>query len=98
MEITLKSGQYGWDYIIEAENGKDFLVQSDWDYPSIASAFGWYHKCETDGLVHGETDGTVDCPVCGKTAHIMIQEAQLFLDDHIGDKIEDPGYFGEWGE
>ena len=93
MKITLKAGQFGWDYIIRAENGKKLLIQSDCDYPATASAFGWFHKCETDGLVHGETDGTVDCPVCGETAYIMIQEAQQFLDDHIGDTIEDVGYF-----
>jgi uncharacterized Zn finger protein (UPF0148 family) len=57
--------------------------------------FGWYHRCENTGLVHGETDGTVDCPVCGKKASVMIVEAQDFLDEHIEDTVEDVGYFEE---
>jgi hypothetical protein len=95
MKIQLLSGQFGWDYIVRAENGKELYIQTDWDYPATASTFGWYHKCQTDNLVHGQTDGTVDCPVCGKTAHIMIQEAQEFLDEHIGNTVEDIGYFEE---
>jgi len=94
MKIQLIAGQFGWDYIIRAENGKEILIQSDWDYPATASAFGWQHRCP-NGYVFGRTDGTVDCPLCGETAHDMIQEAQLFLDDHIGDTVEDIGYFEE---
>ena len=36
-------------------------------------------------------DGTVDC--LHKKATDMIVEAQAFLDDHIGESVEDPGYF-----
>jgi hypothetical protein len=61
------------------------LVQTDWDYPSVASAFG-YVPC-----VCGETDGTADC--AHFTASEMIQNAQEYLDDHIGAIAEDPGYF-----
>jgi hypothetical protein len=60
-----------------------------------ASMFGWYHRCKNTGLVHGRTDGTVDCPVCGKKASVMIVEASEFLDEHIGDTVEDIGYFEE---
>lgn len=93
MKIQLLSGQFGWDYILRAQDGREILIQTDWDYPSVASNFGWYHQCDTDNLVHGETDGTVDCPVCGKKASTLIVEAQDFLDEHIGDIIEDMGYF-----
>lgn len=26
---------------ITFENGKDIFIQSDWDFPGIASTFGW---------------------------------------------------------
>lgn len=63
------------------------LIQSDWEFPAVASAFGFI-PCEC-----GRTDGTVDCP--HKTATQMISEAADWLDDHLGEVTEDPGYFGE---
>jgi hypothetical protein len=40
--ITLESGDFGWDYLIRDEDtGKDILIQTDYDYPGVASAFGW---------------------------------------------------------
>ncbi len=86
MKVELKDGHFGWDYILEAENGESVLIQTDLDYPGTASSFG-YCPCEC-----GETDGTVDCP--HKTASGMILEAHNYLDGHIGDVIDDPGYFG----
>ena len=85
--ITLESGQFGWDYILEQEDGKTVLIQTDWDYPGVASSFGW-SPCEC-----GATDGTVDCH--HKTASDMITEAGQYLDENIGETIEDPGYFYE---
>ena len=82
--ITLERGDFG-TYLIKHEDGRDLLVQTDWDYPGTASSFGWC-PCEC-----GETDGTVDCP--HKDAGDMIAEAQEFLDDNIGKTVEDPGYF-----
>lgn len=83
--ITLESGQFGWDYIIRNDTGETVLIQTDWDYPGIASSFGWM-ACEC-----GETDGTVDCP--HRTATEMISDAADYLDDNIGETIDDPGYF-----
>ncbi len=68
--------------------GKDILIQTDWDYPGIASSFGWEPCCGS-----GSTDGTVNCPDCGKTASEMIQSAGEYLDNHCGDIVPDPGYF-----
>jgi hypothetical protein len=68
-----------------SDDEHSLLVQSDWDYPSVASAFGFV-PCSCGG-----TDGTVDCP--HKNTHEMIQEAQDFLDDCLGAIVEDPGYF-----
>lgn len=87
MRMTLESGTFGWDYMLEAEDGRTVLIQTDWDYPSVASTFGWC-ACEC-----GETDGTVKCP--HRTVDEMIQGAREYLDEHIGDTAEDPGYFEE---
>jgi len=84
MKITLDEGDFG-TYLVRAEDGRDVLVQTDWDFPGIASTFGWI-PCPC-----GRTDGTVDC--AHKTASDMIAEARAFLDDHIGATTEDPGYF-----
>jgi hypothetical protein len=62
------------------------LVQSDWDYPGLASNLGFV-PCPDCGF----TDGTVDC--AHKTASQMIAEAQEFLDAHLGEPFENPGYF-----
>jgi hypothetical protein len=48
------------------------LIQSDWEYPSLAQTFGW-QPC------HDNTDGTVDCKVCGKTSTQLISEAYDYL-------------------
>ena len=41
MKITLQEGQFGWDYLIVAEDGQDILIQTDWEYPEVARTFGW---------------------------------------------------------
>lgn len=84
MNITLEQGDFG-TYLVVAEDGQDILIQTDFDYPGIASTFGW-SPCEC-----GATDGTVDCG--HKSASQMIAKAQAFLDDNIGESVEDPGYF-----
>lgn len=63
------------------------LMQSDWDFPGLARAFGFV-ACEC-----GRTDGTVDCP--HKTATEMITAAYDWLEGHQGQIVEDPGFFGE---
>ena len=84
--ITLESGQFGWDYLlVNDETGEDVLIQTDWDYPGVASSFGFV-PCDC-----GETDGTVDCS--HKTASDMIQSAAAYLDENIGESVDDPGYF-----
>ena len=70
-----------------SDDKHSLLVQTDWDYPSLASNFGFV-PCEC-----GETDGTVDCK--HKTVHEMIGEAIDFLDGKLGTIVSDPGYFQE---
>ena len=84
MKITIQAGDFG-TYLLVAEDGRDILIQTDFDFPGIASTFGWT-PCEC-----GSTDGTVDCT--HRKASDMIADAQAFLDDHIGDEADDPGYF-----
>ena len=69
-------------YLSDEQNS--VLVQTDYDYPSLASSFGFV-PCSC-----GQTDGTVDCP--HKNSSEMIQQAQDFLDDSLGKIIDDPGY------
>jgi hypothetical protein len=114
--ITLESGQFGWDYLVVNEDGRDILVQLDLDYPGIASAFGWsvasarlpthshVDSCEecddpecdmADDCTHDGTDGTIKCRSCGMTALDFITLAHEWLDEHVGDTADDPGYFGD---
>ena len=72
----------GW---LVRENGRDRLVDSDWDFPGLARNWGFV-PCEC-----GATDGTVDCP--HKKAGEMISAAWDFLEEHGTTPIEDPGYF-----
>lgn len=84
MNITLESGDFG-SYLLVADEGREVLIQTDRDFPGIASTFGWC-PCEC-----GATDGTVDCP--HRAASAMIAEAAQYLDDHLGESVDDPGYF-----
>jgi hypothetical protein len=84
MKITLQEGDFG-TFLLVCDDGRDLLVQTDLDYPGLASSFGW-SACSC-----GETDGTVDCP--HRTADEMIAEAGDFLRAHAGDTADDPGYF-----
>ena len=88
--LRLDSAQYGNYLLTEVddngvETGKDMYIQTDWDFPSIASNFG-YTPCKHCR----STDGTVDCE--HSTASEMIERAQNFLDSHIGDYCDNPGY------
>ena len=84
MRITLREGDFGAFHLV-AEDGRDILVQSDWDFPGAASTFGW-SACHC-----GSTDGTVDCEHRSRSE--MIAEAWDFLSSRIGDTVDDPGYF-----
>jgi len=81
---------------IVAEDGRTVLVQTDWDWPGVASTFGWsIRNLVPDGQAcdHNGTDGTVDCPECGITAADFISAAGEWLRDNNGATADDPGYF-----
>jgi hypothetical protein len=86
MKVQLVRNVVG-TFLLVAEDGRDILIQSDWDYPGIASTFGWV-PCFC-----GRTDGTVDCT--HRTRSEMMAEAWDFLSGHIGMEVNDPGYFAE---
>lgn len=87
MAIYLEHGDFNYFILRDSITGCTLLFQTDWEYPSLATAFGW-QPC------HRSTDGTIDCPECGKTASEMIAEATAYLDEHVGDVLDyDPGYF-----
>ena len=90
--VTLQDGPFG-TFLIEADDGRSVLVQTDWEYPSVARTFGWSIPASEDGCTHDGTDGTVDCRSCGMTASDMIGAAGEWLADNIGADAEDPGYF-----
>lgn len=89
MRVTLDTGDFG-TYLLVADDGRDILIQVDYDYPSIAGLFGWSPCC-------GATDGTVDCAEHGRKASDMIAEAGEWLADHVGESADDPGYFDSEG-
>lgn len=89
---------------VKADDGRDVLIQTDWDWPGVASTFGWSPvRVQVNGIDreqigeffcrHSGTDGTVDCPDCKVTASEFIQAARQWLDDNDGAETEDPGYF-----
>lgn len=86
MKTTLEAGNFGWDYVLKNEDGHETYVQNDWEYPSIASLFGWV-ACPC-----GRTDGTIDCK--HKKVSDMLFEAQEFLDSNLGQTIDlEDSYF-----
>jgi hypothetical protein len=110
MKITLDTNPSDAPCCIKliAEDGSDMIIQTDYDWPGIASSFGWSTRhcngkstltfrsdSNVEDMCNGTpyTDGTVDCPRCNKPAREFIQEAREYIDDHDGDSIEDPGYY-----
>jgi hypothetical protein len=92
--IALRTGPFGTYRIVNDDNTDDVLVQTDWDYPGIASTFGWWiGAVAPNGCTHDGTDGTIDCPGCGTPASVFIEAAGDYLDENIGAVADDPGYF-----
>lgn len=89
---------------IIADNGQDILIQTDWDWPGIASTFGWSISsvplppdATVEACDHNGTDGTIDCPCCGLKAGAFITAARNWIDDNDGSETSDPGYFESKG-
>jgi len=101
MRIRLEEGQFGtYEIVPVLDEGRDWvgkppesiLVQVDYDRCGIASTFGWSPCYDCRRACKRETDGTVDC--ARRTVSEHIASATDYLDVHIGDTVDDPGYFG----
>jgi len=84
MQISLEAGRFG-TYLVRADTGESLLIQFDWDFPGLAATFGW-KPCFC-----GRTDGTIDC--AHQKVAAMLAAARTYLDRHLGDQADDPGYF-----
>jgi hypothetical protein len=68
------------------------LIQSDGDYPGVATNMGW-QACEC-----GKTDGTVDCKRCKRTASAMLSEAYDFIYTHADEHFDSLNVYFESDE
>ena len=70
---------------LKKETGnEDILFQTDWDFPPLARNLGWNGKVGRERCPHSFTDGTIDCPTCGRKAEEFIAAAARWLDDYDG--------------
>ncbi len=93
--ITVEATRYGHYLVTDLETEDTVLVQSDYEFPGLARAFGWSpsRAAREDDCQCRGTDGTVTCPDCGSTAGDYISSAADYLDGCEGATVEDPGYF-----
>jgi len=89
----------GLPLIVNVDDGRSILVQTDYDYPGVASTFGWSLPALVlpDGTLcpsdHDGTDGSIQCPGCGQPASYFIEAAGAYLRDEVGATAQDSGYF-----
>lgn len=67
---------------------KELVFQDRLGFAELAIGFGWEPCCGT-----GKSLGVNKCPDCQKNKSAMHHEAFLFLLDHEGEEISDPGFF-----
>lgn len=63
--------------LIVAEDGRDILVQSDWDYPGFASTFGWSVR------------NVQKCPQCGELSRPNTINGANFVCDECAYNADD---------
>jgi hypothetical protein len=81
MTLTLSRGPGGLYYEVTAEDGRSQTVQTDWDYPGLASSFGWstqrVQTCPECGIVTAETIYSRGWPVeflCPKCDAVRVNQ------------------------
>jgi len=84
VKITLLEADCG-TFLLRAEDGRTILVQVDWDFPGVASTFGW---SPPPGTMTDDT-GTL----AEKSLSTVIGDARDFLHERAGSTADDPGYF-----
>lgn len=107
MKITLSTPHNAPGcFLITAADGQSRLIQTDWDFPGVASSFGFslvhtqapgreFGSEDTDRppCRHERTDGTIACRECGVQPGQFISDAADWLCNHDGATVDDPGYF-----
>jgi hypothetical protein len=78
MLIVLRAGPAG-AYLVEAPDGRSVLINTDWDFPPLARAFGW--------------NGKYSARAYGSDLGAAARAARDWLGAHVGRRAEDPGYF-----
>lgn len=73
-EDDLESYRYG------GYSSRGRYYQSDWDTLYLARDRGFLPSRSYESCRHDKTDGSVDCPDCGKTVSAFIDECTHFLD------------------
>lgn len=71
---------------VEHIGGGQFIVNgryigTDWEHPATIQSLGYGLRRRGERCPHRGTDGTIDCPDCGKTASQFISEATGILYD-----------------
>lgn len=75
---------------------ESLLFQTDYDFPGLARSLGWRGKIGREKCEHRGTDGTVNCPDCGRKAIEFITAASEWLDNRCNHVFVKPveDYFG----
>ena len=84
--ISYECNQFG-HYLVTDDHGHELYIQIDYDFPALAETFGWNGK-----LVSKSKLRVVNIKDNDK-AGAEIYSAIVWLDDHEGKVVEDPGYF-----
>ncbi len=76
------------------DDSQTTLIQSDWDYPSIAQSMGWSltdvqgDPEDVDHCEHDSTDGSVSCKSCGLSASQFISAAYDYIREHADEPFD----------
>jgi hypothetical protein len=87
--ITYEAMSYGGYLVKDETTGRTVYIQTDLDFPSLAMDFGWSGRLLPKTKLRAVN--IKDDDLTGAE----IYSAILYLDEHEGDVVEDPGYFGE---
>jgi len=95
--VFFDSGYVPCGFLIVKDNGDPYseqdtvLIQTDWDFPPVAQRMGFTLKSDHELCKENccETDGTVNCNICGKSCSDFISEAYDYINDHEGETFEE---------
>lgn len=85
--FTLCRGDDPLSYTLAHADGREIKVNTDWQFPSIASLAGWSPCLRCRRVCQDESDGTIDCVRRSAFEHIL--DAAAYLENNIGRRIRD---------